>query len=114
MSRIGWRSLSGDAQRVRVEWFVYAPATRLRPETSGNRLVRTRMPGGEERGEIPPATRLCLTKVVNQDPIALYIDCISSRHEKPYCRILDIYSGPLRLEPIFQFRILVDTGQTAK
>ncbi len=52
-----------------------------------------------------------LTEWISPDLIALYIDCISSRHEKLYCRTRDIYSGPLRLESIFQYRTLVGTGQ---
>ena len=51
------------------------------------------------------------SEFVSPDLIALCIDYISSRHEKLYCRIRDIHSGPLRLESIFQYRTLVDMGQ---
>ena len=53
-------------------------------------------------------------QLVSPDPIALCIDCISSRREKPCCRIPDIYSEPLRPEPISRFRTLFDTARSAE
>ena len=60
---------------------------------------------------VQPSRSVDISDWISPDPIVLCIDYISSHHEKPYCRNQDIHSGPLRLEPMFLYQTLVDTGQ---